>query len=186
MYLTHTSEHKISKLIESLENKKSYGYDQISNTLLKELCPVITMSLSIVYNKSLNKGVIPTNMKQADTVPLFKVKCMYDCNNYRPISLLITLSKVLEKLVYGRTINFLDKHKILFTSQYGFRKNHSCSDAIMELVSEILKNKENGIHTASVFLDLSKAFDTLDLRILLLKMECHGIRGLPNDWFHSY
>ena len=96
-------------------------------------------------------------------------------NNYRPISLLITLSKVLEKLVYKRTIDFLDKHNILYSSQYGFRKKHSCSDAIMELVSKIVKNKENGVHTASVFLDLSKAFNTLDPKILLQKIEHYGI-----------
>ena len=98
-----------------------------------------------------------------DTVPLFKAKSKYDCNNYRPIS------KVLEKIVYKSTITFLDKHNILYDSQYGFRKHHSCSDAIMELVSEILKNKENGIHTPCVFVDLSKAFDTLDPNILLKK-----------------
>ena len=106
--------------------------------------------------------------------------------NYRPISLLITLSKVLEKLVYKRTIDFLDKHNILYSSQYGFRKKHSCSDAIMELVSKVVKNKENGVHTASVFLDLSKAFNTLDPKILLQKIEHYGIWGIPYDAFNSY
>ena len=125
-------------------------------------------------------------MKNADTVPLFKSKCKLECNNYRPISLLITISKILEKIVYKRTIAFLDKHDILFSSQYGFRKKHSCSDAIMELVSEILKNNENGIHTACVFLDLSKAFDTLDPAILLKKMQNYGIRSIANNWFTSY
>ena len=124
--------------------------------------PVITKPLNIAFNKSLEDGVFPISMKDADTVPLFKSKCRQDCNNYRPISLFITLSKILEKIVYKRTIAFLDKHNILFNSQYGFRKKHSCSDDIMELVSEILKNNENGIYTACVFLDLSKAFDMLE------------------------
>ena len=80
----------------------------------------------------------------------------------------------------------MDQQDLFYNSQYGFRKNHSCSDAIMELTSEILKNKENNIHTASVFIDLSKAFDTLDPSILLQKMNRYGIRGLPNKWFESY
>ena len=142
MYLSPTCENEISKLIKQLPNKKSHGYDKINNCLLKELRPVITLPLTIAFNKSLEEGIFPDCMKDADTVPLFKSKCKLDCNNYRPISLLITLSKLLEKIIYKRTIAFLDKHGILFSSQYGFRKKHSCSDAIMELVSEILKNNE--------------------------------------------
>ena len=186
MYLSPTYENEISKLIGQLPNKKSHGYDKINNCLLKELLPVITLPLTIAFNKSLEEGIFPDCMKDADTVPLFKSKCELDCNNYRPISLLITLSKLLEKIIYKRTIAFLDKHDILFSSQYGFRKKHSCSDAIMELVSEILKNNENGIYTACVFFDLSKAFDTLDPVILLEKMQNYGIRGIANSWFTSY
>ena len=176
MYISPTCENEVSKLIEQLPNKKSHGYDKINNCLLKELRPVITSPLTIAFNKSLEESIFPDCMKDADTVPLFKSKCKLDCNNYRPISLLITLSKLLEKIIYKRTIAFLDKHDILFSSQYGFRKKHSCSDAIMELVSEILKNNENGIYTACVFLDLSKAFNTLDPVILLEKMQNYGIR----------
>ena len=88
--------------------------------------------------------------------------------------------------MYKRTITFLDKHNILYNSQYGFRKHHSCSDAILELVSGILKNIENGIPTTCVFVDLSKAFHTLDPNILLKKMNNYGIHGVPNKWFTSY
>ena len=186
MYLSPTSENEISKLITQLPNKKSHGYDKINNCLLKELHPVIIAPLTIAFNKSLAEGIFPDSMKDADTVPLFKSKCKLDCNNYRPISLLITLSKLLEKTIYNRTIAFLDKHDILFSSQYGFRKKHSCSDAIMELIREILKNNENGIHTACVFLNLNKAFDTLEPEILLRKMHNYGIRGIANQWFTSY
>ena len=186
LYLNPTSELEISRIIKKLENKNSYGYDQISNKLIKELHLVISHPLTIVYNKSLEEGKFPELMKQADTIPLYKAKNTEDCNNYRPISLLLTMSKILEKLVYSRTVAYLDKHQLFYNSQYGFRKNHSCSDAIMELTSEILKNKEHGIHTASVFIDLSKAFDTLDPNILLEKMNRYGIRGIPQEWFKSY
>ena len=177
MYLIPVDETEIDRLIRDLPNKKSYGYDKINNCLLKELRPVITHPLTIVFNKSLAEGVFPNSMKHADTVPLFKSKNKTDCNNYRPISLLITMSKLLEKVMYNRTLQFLDKHQLLYISQYGFRKKHSCSDAIMELTSEILKNKENNLYTACVFLDLSKAFDTLKPEILLSKMSNYGIRG---------
>ena len=103
----------------------------------------------LIFNESLEEGVFPQSMKQADTVPLYKANSVLDCNNYHPISLLLTLSKVLEKVVYNRTVSFLDKHDLFYNSQYGFRKNHLCSDAIMELTSQILKNKENNIHTPS-------------------------------------
>ena len=186
MYLIPVEEIEIDRLIRELPNKKSYGYDKINNCLLKELRPVITHPLTIVFNKSLVEGVFPNSMKHADTVPLFKSKNNTDCNNYRPISLLITMSKLLEKVMYNRTLQFLDKHQLLFISQYGFRKKHSCSDAIMELTSEILKNKENSLYTACVFLDLSKAFDTLKPEILLSKMSNYGIRGQANQWFSSY
>ena len=186
MYLTPIDETEINKLIWELPNKKSYGYDKINNCLLKELRPVIINPLTIAFNKSLEEGVFPSSMKNADTVPLFKSKSNIDCNNYRPISLLITLSKLLEKVIYNRTIQFLDKHNLLFISQYGFRKKHSCSDAIMELTSEILKNNENSLYTACVFLDLSKAYDTLKPEILLSKMCNYGIRGQANQWFSSY
>ena len=186
MYLSPTCKNEISNSIGQLPNKKSHGYDKINNCLLKELHLVITLPLTIAFNKSLEEGIFPDCMKDADTVPLYKSKFKSDYNNYRPISLLITLSKLLEKIVYKRTIAFLDKHDILFSSQYGFRKKDSCSDALMELVSEILKNNDNGIYTACVFLDLSKAFDTLDPVILLEKMQNYGIRGKANSWFTSY
>ena len=140
----------------------------------------------LVFNKSLEEGMFPDLMKQANTIPLYKTKSTEDCNNYRPISLLLTISKILEKLVYSRTVTYLDRHNLFYSSQYGFRKDHSCSDAIMELTSEILKNKEHGMHTASIFIDLSKAFDTLDSNILLLKMNRYGIRGTASNWFESY
>ena len=97
MYLAPVEEAEINKLICELPNKKSHGYDKINNCLLKEMCLVITPPVTIVFNKLLEDGVFPNSMKKVDTVPLFKFKTNADCNNYRPISLLITLSKILER-----------------------------------------------------------------------------------------
>ena len=107
-------------------------------------------------------------------------------NNYRPISLLITISKILEKIVYARTYNFLCNTNQLYQSQYGFRKGHSCENAICELVGTVAKNREEKKHTLGIFIDLSKAFDTLNHDMLLHKMFKYGIRGLMLDWFRSY
>ena len=186
MYLSPTCSTEIDQIIRSMQNKKSSGYDNISNQMLKWLRPVITKPLSIIFNKSLEHGVFPNSMKIAEIVPLHKRGDETQCNNYQSISLLLTMSKILEKLMYSRTYKFLEVNNILFQSQYGFRTQHSCTDAICELTGEITKNKENGLYTIGVFLDLSKAFDTLPHTILLDKMNKYGIRGLANKWFASY
>ena len=125
-------------------------------------------------------------MKLAEVVPLYKSKEKYLTNNYRPISLLIIISKLFEKEVYKRTYSFLQATNQLYDSQYGFLEGHSCKNAISELVGEILKNKENNKFTVSLFLDLSKAFDSLKHSTLLNKMEIYGIRGSAYAWFNSY
>ena len=130
--------------------------------------------------------VFPTEMKKADTVPLYKSKDKDDKNNYRPISLLLTVSKLLEKIMYNRTYNFLTKYNQIYNSQYGFRTGHSCQDAIAELIGEIAKNLDEGLHTIGVFLDLSKAFDTLQHEVLFDKLAIYGIRGVALEWYKSY
>ena len=114
-------------------------------------------------------------MKKADVVPLHKSKDKHECSNYRPISLLLTLSKLLEKIIYKRVYGFLEATGQIFPSQYGFRTSHSCENAVCELLSTIIKGKEQGLYTISLFLDLSKAFDSLEHEMLLKKLESHGI-----------
>ena len=154
--------------------------------MLKLLCKAISFPLCKIFNDSILEGIFPTSMKQSEVIPLYKGKEMDERINYRPISLLITVSKVLEKLIYKRLYSFLNANGTLFTSQYGFRKNHSCEHAILELTGHILQAKNNGEQTACVFLDLSKAFDMLDHHIFLSKLEKYGIRGTPLNWFKSY
>ena len=96
-------------------------------------------------------------------------------DNYQPISLLITLSKLLEKLVHKRIYKFIDNNGLIYNSQYGFRPKHLCENAVSELLSVILKGYESNKSTVAVFLDLSKAFDTLSHEILLRKLDKYGI-----------
>ena len=186
MFLNYTSKDEIESVVKSLPNKVSSGYDQISNNLLKQLSSSISYPLEIIFNQSIQQGIFPMLMKKVEVIPLYKGKDREDLVNYRPISLLITISKLLEKIVYKRVYKFLDDNSILYDSQYGFRSKWSCSQAIAELTGKILQAREDGKKSASIFLDLSKAFDTLDHSVLLKKLDSYGIRGVVNNWFSSY
>ena len=186
LYLTPTSNSEIITLINKLPNKNSKGHDDISNNMLKQLHASIALPLTIIFNKSLTEGHFSDLMKLADAVPIHKSKEKFLKTNYRPISLLITMSKLLEKIIYKRTYSFVNSTEQLYQSQYGFRAQHSCENAIGELVGEIVKRHEHKKHTAAVFLDLSKPFETLCHKILLIKLEKYGIRGTSLNWFKSY
>ena len=154
--------------------------------MLKSLSRNIILPLEIIFNKSIEEGTFPENMKKTDVIPLYKSKDKQECSNYRPISFLITLLKLLEKLIYKRVYLFLEKTEQIFPSQYGFRTSHSCENAVSELLSTIIKGKEEGLYTLSLFLDLSKAFDSFDYGMMLNKLESNGICGNALQWFRSY
>ena len=186
IYLTPVSPAEVHKLICKLKPKLSSGVDDINNKLLKELNDYISGPLAQIINRSLTDGIFPEKMKQAKVVPLFKSKEREHTTNYRPISLLLTISKILEKVVYSRVYKFLSTTEQLYVSQYGFRKSHSCEHAVGELIANITKGIENGKLTAGIFLDLSKAFDTLEHDVVYKKLELYGLRGVCLDWFKSY
>ena len=186
IFLQPTTPQEVQKLIQNLPNKRSSGYDGINNVILKEICDQISSPLSHIFNHSLTTGTFPDDMKTADVVPLYKGKSRYEVENYRPISLLITISKLLEKVVYRRVYDFLISSNQLYESQYGFRSNHACEHAVGEFISEVVKNNQLGKTTAGIFLDLSKAFDTLEHTVIFKKLETYGIRGKTLDWFKSY
>ena len=177
---------EVEKEIDGLPNKSSSGCDNVSNLLLKSLKTSITYPLQIIFPQSLQTGVFPEKMKEAEVVPLYKKKETDKVINYCPISLLMTVSKLLEKLMYKCIYLFLNKYDVLYQSQYGFRKHHSCEQAIQELIGKILPAREEGLQSASIFLDLSKAFDTLDHDVMLHKLERYDIRGTAHDTFRSY
>ena len=172
---------ELDTIIKNLPNKASHGYDEVSNIMLKALRTSIVFPLIHIFNQSILEGKFPTRMKLAEVIPLYKGKSMDQMVNYRPISLLITLSKLLEKIIYQRIYKYLEDKSILYPSQYGFHNKRSCEQAICELTGYVLQSKNRSEHSASVYLDLSKAFNTLDHSILLQKLDRYGICGIAKD-----
>ena len=186
LYLDPRNVTEVKELINMLPLKNSHGHDNISNIMLKTIGDEIVSPLVMLINQSMSQGQFPTTMKLAEVVPLFKNKDRSIETNYRPISLLTTMSKILEKVVYTRVYKFLNVTGQISDKQYGFRAKHSCEHAVGQLVGTVLKNLENNKITVSVLLDLSKALDTIEHQIMLKKLELYGIRGTPLNWFESY
>ena len=137
-------------------------------------------------NFSIETGIVPDQLKIAHIIPIYKSGVNNLFTNYRPISVLPVFPKVLEKAVYNRLMNYIDINHILFSNQYGFRKNHSMSLALISLYDKISAAFDANKHTVGIFLDSSKAFDTVDHTILISKPEYYGIRRLPLEWIHNY
>ena len=186
IFMEPCTEVDLANILSTLKSKSSSGYDGISNKLLKIVGNTLLKPLCYIINELLRLSCFPDAMKNAIVVPLHKGGPCFLVNNYHPISLLITLSKLLEKLVYKQVYSFLDRNKQFYKSQYGLGSKHSCEHAITELLGNILKGFERNKHTIAIFLDLSKAFDTLNHDILLSKLDRYGIRGICWEWFKSY
>ena len=175
----------MATLINSLNNS-SPGYDGIPSTLVKRTMHLYLKTLTLIINQAFYDGVFPRELKIAKVIPIYKSGSTMELNNYRPISVLNIFSKVFERLMYDRLTQFLDKYNILHHNQYGFRQYHSTHHALITLVDKITKSLDSGDIVIGVFLDLKKAFDTVDHTILFKKIHQYGIRGNLNKWFENY
>ena len=144
------------------------------------------MPLTHIINKSLKEGVFPSELNLAKVVPIFNAGATNKITNYRPISVLSFFSKVFEKIIYNKLIEFMDHSDILYSYQFCFRQRHSTQQAIITLVNKITSCLDNGYLVIGVFLDLKKAFDTVDHKILLKKLYAYGIRGVALKLLESY
>ena len=153
---------------------------------LKSIKGIIIKPLTLIINQILDTGVFPVNLKIAKIIPIFKKDDRTVFNNYRPISLLPIMSKVVEKVIADQMNEFFVKHKLLFDHQYGFRSGHSTEHAALELTDRIITNIDNKKSPLNIFLDLSKAFDTLDQNILFHKLHHYGIQETPLKLLKSY
>ena len=180
VFFSPTDTQEISKLITSLKKKakKSSGHDDLSSWLLKTLSAEVTEPLCYLVNKSLEEGIMPYKLKIAKVIPICKAKERNQLKNYRPISPLSSISKIFEKVVFKRLYTFINEK--LYPRQYGFRQKHYTMHAVTEFHNDIINSFENRQKTIATFLDLSKAFDTLDHDVLLKKHEKYGVEAYPS------
>ena len=186
LYFYPTDASEVISVCNTLKNKNSSGHDKIVSWVAKTTIDIVAEPLADIINCSLETGIVPDEVKIAKVIPVYKAGVKNEFSNYRPISILPFFSKIFEKIVYTRLINYLNKADVLTSSQYGFRKKSSTYMALVDICEQITNSIDNRDYCAGVFIDLSKAFDTIDHTILLTKLQHYGIRGITLDWFKNY
>ena len=186
LFLTPVTMTEVKDSISSLDPSKSVGPNSIPIKLLKVIGSCISPLLALLVNQSFQSGNFPNKLKIAKVISIFKKGNPEIPSNYRPISLLPIFSKIFEKLMYKRLYSFLETHKVIFSLQFGFQENHSIDHALVSLTEAIRNTLDNKRFGCSIFIDLQKAFDTVNHGILLSKLEHYGVRGCALEWFRSY
>ena len=179
------SNEEVLEIITNLSNK-STGPHSIPVNLLKLIADLIISPLTKIISNSLTSGVFPDALKISKVIPIHKGNSTEELNNYRPISLLSIFDKIIEKIVHKRLYNFLEHNNILYKNQFGFRKNNSTTFALLQITEKIKETIDNRKYGCGIFIDLRKAFDTVNHNILLTKLEHYGIRNKAYNWFASY
>ena len=181
-----TSVHEIMTIVLQLDEKKSSGPSDVPLNVLRIAREIIVPHLVSIFNLSFKTGIFPDLMKLAKVIPIFKVGSKDSITNYRPISLLSIFSKIFEKLAHKQLNDFLILNSIFYVSQFGFQKGRSTSHSLIEIVENIRDCMDNKMYGCGIFIDLKKAFDTVNHDILIKKLEHYGVRGKSLDWFASY
>ena len=186
MMFVPVDETYVLNAIKQLKNGKAPGPDKISTKLIKDAAAFIWKPLTMVFNSSLKYGVFPDIWKLARVTPIFKTDSKKDANNYRPISVISVFSRMLEKIVHDQLIEYLITNKVLTPNQSAFRKLYSTVTSLINSTDYWYDNMDEKQLNLAIFLDLKKAFDTVDHRILIKKLGAYGIRGISGGWLTSF
>ena len=176
----------ISKQLKRPKRNKSCGIDSLPPNLLKDSANEITYALTYLVNLSLSTATFPSEWKTAKITPVFKSGNKTDIENYRPISILSVISKIMEREVHSQLYYCLEEGKLISDFQFGFRKSKSTEQAILTLLNNIRNSVDSGKLVVGCTSDLSKAFDTISHRKLLEKLECYGVQDKELEWFRNY
>ena len=185
LFLRPVTSQEISQIINNLKNTCT-DISSIPIKILKLIKEIVALPLSKIINRSLECGVFPDSLKIAKVIPIFKSGDTQMASNYRPIAILPYLSKIFEKCVALQVIKFFNKFKVISDNQFGFRKGKSTVDAFLKLTQYMYDCLNQKHHCMGIFIDLKKAFDTVNHKVLLKKLEMYGVRGVPLAWFTSY
>ena len=180
------AEAAVLTLINNLKNSNAYGYDEISNNLIKKCKFALCSPLEYMINLSFQNGIIPNRFKLAVVLPFYKKGDHNDYANYRAINLLPSFSKLFELSVEDQLTAFLKQSNILSPTQYGFTKDKNTETVLCAFHEKIVDALDNKLFTLGLFVDFSRAFDCVDHELLLEKLNRYGIRGIPLKFFSSY
>ncbi|MCG7875530.1 MAG: reverse transcriptase family protein [Candidatus Thiodiazotropha endolucinida] len=177
---------QVSSYIRLLDTTKSTGLDGIGPKIIKLAENCLSPHIAALINKSINTGTFPNQLKYAKVLPVYKTGQKADPSNYRPISILPTISKIFEKHINKHLMNYLNKYKLLHESQSGFRQKHSCQTALIKLVDQWMSCIDKGDLVGALFIDFRKAFDVVDHSILIKKLSLYKMSETSLQWFRSY
>lgn len=176
----------IIKIIDSLKNTNTVGFDNISTKVIKEVKEIIAPLLSHIINLCISDGIFPTRLKKVIIKPLFKKDDRTELKNYRPIAKIPIFSKIIEKVIYNSIYAYFEKFKLFCNEQKGFRKNININMALFDLLSSVLTSVDEKNRVCAIYTDMTKAFDFVDHKILLQKLYSYGIRGNILKLIESY
>ena len=185
-FLTPATPKEVYNIILSLDLNKSVGPNSLPIFILKICNEFFSHYLSKIINTAFTTGIFPNLCKLAKVIPIFKKDDPLICNNYRPISLLPVFNKIFEKIIYTRMYEFLESNKLIYKQQFGFRSNHSTSHALISITESIKSYLDKHNFAAGIFVDLEKAFDTVNHEILCHKLNYYGIRGVTYELIRSF
>lgn len=184
--LSPTNENEVQEIIDSFQNKHSSGYDEVPIIVIKSAKLQISKILAHLINSSFVCGIFPEPLKISKTIPLYKNNDPKSKTNYRPVSLLPIISKIYEKAAYNRLVLYLEENQVLDDIQHGFRKNKSTITAAVTFIESIINSIDKNEVVVGIFMDLSKAFDSVKHETLISVLHGIGVKNNALKWFKSY